>query len=392
VTSDPQIPEAPSKDWRHRRRTAAWASLALLASVAAGGCGRSRSLSPSPMCAVATTRTPPFPTTIELRNDGATTVYLSQGCIGLDYGISSCAGGYRDAVGPAYHCACSCAEASCRGPVLCGPCAPPSAAAVAPGEHQDILWDALRVADVDRGTYQCVTSEALPAARYRLAIDVYDTQDGATARAAGRLVTVDFVLPATDDRVVVDLAGPEDLCDDDPTAPAPACAETASREVPCDLAAGVNWFANGGLALFSDWSALAPPSTFTRVRTFYGPQATPASTATCMADVPRCSRDARVVTTADVTAALAHPDVKAALQVPGQLVYGLDSRPSDGAVLVVEAGAGSFAVGGPCQPGTTDFCARALPPGLAALARSLTGLDEQQMRAPACAALPTSAP
>ncbi len=376
--------------------------LTLLGLLGAGGCEGSKSALTPADGAVEQSPVPtdhaveqsqPLPLTIRFGNDGATPLYLRQACVGLEYGISSSAGGYRDALGPAFHCACSCADTSCRGALTCGQCPEPSGLPVAVGGTHEVVWPALRVSETDRGTYRCLMSQPLPAGRYRLAVNVYDTAADAMTATAGRLITVDFELSANNNVLMVSLSAAADRCDANPTVATPVCTATASREIACDFPGALKWFPDGGFRAYADSSDLMTPARYTRTRRFVDPVGTTTTPVSCTTNIPRCSLDARVATTGDIAAALGHPDVKAAFARGGMLVYGHDSRPVDGSILIVQKDGGSFGIGGPCDPATDlSFCARSVPPGLMELLRVLTDVDSQQQATPPCGSLPSTPP
>jgi hypothetical protein len=96
-----------------------------------------------------------------------------------------------------------------------------------------------------------------------------------------------------------------------------------------------------------------------------------------MAPIPRCSGDARVVTTSDLTRALLAPSVAAAFATPTP-VFGEDARPVDGAILVIRRADGkSIGVGGRCRAGSS-LCARPLTDELAALPELFSRLQSQR--------------
>ena len=102
----------------------------------------------------------------------------------------------------------------------------------------------------------------------------------------------------------------------------------------------------------------------------------------CATAIPRCARDSRVVTTADVARVLTDPGVVSAYAAGLTPVYGYDFRANDGAVLVLRRPDGtSLAIGGEC-----DGCARPLTPALRAVPPVLSLLEQQMFATPACAA------
>jgi hypothetical protein len=126
-------------------------------------------------------------------------------------------------------------------------------------------------------------------------------------------------------------------------------------------------------------SELAPPVTFARRRVF---NSNPMPDLNCSTAIPRCARDSRVVTTADVARVLADPGVVSAYARGVTPVYGYDHRANDGAVLVLRRPDGtSLAIGGEC-----DGCARPLTPALEAVPPVFSLLEQQMFATPACSA------
>lgn len=201
--------------------------------VGTGGVG-GRAIDPA--CGVPTpVKAPPYPTELRFRNDGPTPLYLHQGCIGIDYGISSCATGYRDSVEPMYQCACSCESPSCTGGLACGPCPEPTATIVAPGKSVAVMWDAIVRTSEDRGTYMCLRARNVGPGRYRVAVRVYDEAAAARISSGGRTVMQDFELPAAMAVLEIPIATVQpDPCVGSSTAATPpaAAASRATRPVP----------------------------------------------------------------------------------------------------------------------------------------------------------------
>jgi hypothetical protein len=93
---------------------------------------------------------------------------------------------------------------------------------------------------------------------------------------------------------------------------------------------------------------------------------------------------AGVVDLAEVTAALVHPDVEAALS-RRYMLYGVDTRPADGLVFVLLRGLYRLEVGSACR-GVTPGCVP-VPAGIQRAVDILQALLEQERTAPACRAL-----
>lgn len=332
-------------------------------------------------CRVAPVDRPaPYPTRFRLHNGGTTDVFLRSGCVGAEFGVSSCAAQFRDQLAIPIVCSgCACEAVSCT-PVACGECPAPGAIRVGPGETFAIDWDAVEHADDHNlGGQPCMRDRPLPAARYRFAVRVYGSADDARRDGERREVTADFALPAATD-VDVELTATS-ACDPDVMAAAPTCTAETDRAAPCSLGDRLSFEWQGGLSASLEQSQLDPTALYTHTRRYVDGSGRPASA--CMAPVPRCSRDARTVTTADVVRAMSRPDVAPAFGADTP-VYGNDARASDGSVLVVRRSDGqSLAIGSGCASGAA--CPRALTEGLRELGRVLTSLERQELDDAACA-------
>jgi hypothetical protein len=363
---------------------AALAALAFTVAALGAACGSAPGgtdpLLPVGLCAVATPSSPPpYPVQFQFRADGATPAFLQKLCLGHDFGVSSCASGFRDRLAEQVIGACDCANPQCTGPLVGGQCPAPEGTMIAPGATVSAPFSGVSTTPEPRGSYACARSHPLPAGRYRVAVDVYDTAADAQAGVNGRVVTRDFELPAPGGVVDVPLApSATDVCDATPAASVPVCAGAEAHDVPCALDTGLDFAWVGGLALASDASTIASPGTYTLKRTFA--DGTPP--ASCMVAIPRCARDARVVTTGDLERALAQPGVAAAFAGTTP-VYGSDTRPSDGSVLMLTRPDGrSVALGGACTG-----CPHPVTPALSTLESALLDLSWQMRGMPACAAL-----
>jgi len=331
-----------------------------------------------PACVVATPASPPpYATEFRFRNAGSAPLYLHTGCLGIDYGLSSCAAGFRDSLQPTFVCACPCDQASCTGGVTCGACPQDDSALVAPGQYVARTWDGIWTALEDRGSYDCQRAHPQPAGRYRIAVRVYDDATSAMKGTGGRLVTQDFDLPTTNGLDIPLSEIQSDPCAA-PTSTAPsACTGGEAHDVACSLGFSMTYGADGGLTTRTDSVALAPPAGYTLTRTFSYP-AMPAQQ--CTTAVPFCSRDSRVVTTSDLTRVLTQPAVSAAFG-SGTPVIGFDPRPMDGQILVLHRPDGTSLGIGSSGAGAT------LPAPFADVVTTLRGLDQQMRGDPACSNL-----
>ncbi|HEY4187134.1 MAG TPA: hypothetical protein VGP07_18810 [Polyangia bacterium] len=329
-----------------------------------------------PRCAVPVpTMAPPYPTEIRFKNDSGAPLYVHQGCVSIDFAISSCASGFGDSVGPTYHCACPCDLASCTSNPACGACPNPTGIEIDASQFVSASWDAVAVAEEDRGSYTCVDSRALPAGRYRVAIRVYADAASAANDQGGRLVTQDFQLPTETGVLEVPVGTVQpDPCADAPTAALPTCTGAEPHDQACALSLSMMYAREGGLSTSTDAEAIAPPAAYTRTRTFTDP-ATP--TAQCMAALPICSRDARVVTTGELSRVLTQATVVAAFGANTPVV-GYDSRANDGSILVLRRPDGkSLGIGQSAQ-------GNVVPPDFAAVTAVMSRLENQMADDPAC--------
>lgn len=166
--------------------------------------------------------------------------------------------------------------------------------------------------------------------------------------------------------------------------PADSFADTGGDGGDCAacLPARVDWELNGGMAAWYDKSALLPCNTYQRQR-FTNPTST-TPTQSCTSTVRQCAGgdvDASdSITLGEVTRALAHPDVQAAL-AKAPVLYGRDTRPVDGVVLRITTGGKQIEVGDDCAgaSGCTE-----VPAGVKALVALLTDLDERKTLPDAC--------
>ena len=349
------------------------------AGTAGGGAGGGGG-APDPACGVPTPVTsPPYPTEIRFRNDGATPLYLRTGCIGLEYGISSCASGYRDSLEPMNHCACYCDSASCTSNPSCGGCPAPSGAPVAAGAFTKVMWDAVETTEEDRGTYTCVRSRPVAPGRHRIAIRVYNDADSARDMRGGRIVTQDFDLPVATGVLQVPISAVQpDPCAGPAVAATPACTGAEPRETACTLPLSMTYGAEGGLVYRTRSSSIAPLAAYTLTQKF--PNSTTMPDQQCMAALPLCARDARVVTTSDLTRALTNPVVAGAFGA-NMPVFGYDPRPVDGTILVLRRPDGQTVGIGNSRPGAM------VPPELLEAQKVLGRLDAQMIGDPACATI-----
>jgi hypothetical protein len=126
-----------------------------------------------------------------------------------------------------------------------------------------------------------------------------------------------------------------------------ACdAGTADAGVTCNgcVSGTVGWGFTGGLVARRDSSSLDACRTYVHRRVIYNPMGTQG----CQVDLETCPG----FDVARVAALLADPVITAALM--NHTLYGIDTRPSDGAVFEITTDGGSFDIGGcgmsECRP------------------------------------------
>jgi hypothetical protein len=328
----------------------------------------------SALCAISTTETPPFQVTFRFRASGNVPVYLHRaGCAGDEWGVSSCASGFAERLGPLFgSCGlCECGGSTCSA-VTCGACYPDQGVAIAVGMSLDVPWTGESVElGVRPGGDSCEATKVLPAAKHRVAIRTYDNAGDAEARIGGWIATGDFDLPAPGGVVDVPLGGPgPEMCEPPMGATLAACTGHEARDAACDLGAAYTFEQQGGeLSLWYESFSLTPPAVFTGRRT--SNESPPAPPETCMAQIPRCSADARSITTADLTRALATQSVASAFASPMSF---FGSKEGFSQFLVVQRTDGkSLGIGNECDPG--DKLCLPLTDEMRALAQILRQLE-----------------
>jgi hypothetical protein len=341
-----------------------------------------------------TTRTPPYQLVFRLRNAGAVPVFLRQGCVGVEFDISSCGSRYSDSLGPRYLCACPCSDATCTGAVACGPCPQPAGVEIAPGASKDVTWIASQALSEDRGSFQCANRPALPAARYGLSVPLFASATEAANNAKPlRVARRSFELPAAGDLVEVPLAAPPTdggaaptaLCQTTPAQTPPVCAAPFRAEVVCGLDGTYTLARVGGsLVAAQDDAVIMPNGATTLTRKYLD---LPGAPQMCTTQLSVCGAAQDRFTTAVFMEALAAPDVVTAFAAPPFKLYGEDARAYDGQVARIQRADGmGLMVGPPCR--NNQLCGAPLTPGLAHLAAVVDKIDRQLRADPACAALP----
>lgn len=336
---------------------------------------------PLSLCPVPTiVDTPPLTANFQFENDSSKSLFLHVGCLGTEFGISSCAMGFAEVIEGTPPCSCSCSVASTGCPT-CGACPQPAALEVVAGSQSVSIWQAVQSTEEQQSGRSCNRVSDLPGGRYRVAVRVFDNARDAERNVGGRVVTRDFDLAKKAQNVAV----PIDI--DDPACGPPRgeslrlCSTSPTRENGCALPQPLTFGWEGGFVSSIETIQIEVPHTLTAIRRFH--LRADRADETCSAAFPICSRDARLVTTGDLVRALAHPSVQTAFETTLP-VYGRDDRPVDGSLLVIRRQDGtSLGIGGACTP-PDSLCSRSLKPGMADLAKLLARLRIQLFETPQC--------
>lgn len=166
----------------------------------------------------------------------------------------------------------------------------------------------------------------------------------------------------------------------------PPLADAGMRDAPCaeTLPGDLRYGSEGGRRAYNTTYSLSSPRRFLLERTF--PDATPAR---CETTIPACGA-ADDVTVDTLASAMGSADVGGAFQAAaasdaGTVLYGVDERPSDGALFFLERNGRFVYVGAPCRTGSGGACVTA-PTGVQRLVDVLAALAEQESRRPVCVA------
>jgi hypothetical protein len=146
----------------------------------------------------------------------------------------------------------------------------------------------------------------------------------------------------------------------------------AAACVDCFVLYDLHWGMDGGRVPYVDTSRLGPCRSYTHERVS---GANPPTTM-CHGDVPGCP--ARTID--DIVRLLSDPDVARSLQ--GHLLYGVDSRPTDGRVFRFGVGVDYVDVGSPCGAGSSGCYL--VPLSVSRLVATLQELDRVELASEPC--------
>lgn len=149
----------------------------------------------------------------------------------------------------------------------------------------------------------------------------------------------------------------------------------------CAFASTYTIIDGGGLVVMLDTATLSPPAAFRYERQFFRQDA---GNLSCAPALPAC-RDSTRVDVSDVEAAIAHPDVQAALAMTTMPIYG-DRGIADGPSFNFRrADNRGFSAGIACSPASATCTP--IPAGVATLAQVIRAIIDQQLADATCAAL-----
>ncbi len=166
----------------------------------------------------------------------------------------------------------------------------------------------------------------------------------------------------------------------------PPLNDAGMRDGPCAeaLTDTLRFGSEGGFRGENTTFTVSPPRRFLLERT--SPRTTPQR---CETTLPACGA-ADDVTVDTLAGTLASADVTAAFQAAaasdaGTVLYGVDDRPSDGALFFLERDGRFVYVGSPCRTGSGGACVTA-PVGVQRLVDVLNALSAQESRRAVCVA------
>jgi hypothetical protein len=164
-----------------------------------------------------------------------------------------------------------------------------------------------------------------------------------------------------------------------------ACFPPDAPTLVCSLPSALTFGSNGGKVSFQDSFALDTAGHMTVTRNYYSSTDGP-SVRTCSPALPACGASG-VVSIATIAQDLTDADVQFAFGLTTSHVYGVDQRPSDGAVWsITRASGGNILVGSPCPSPNMNSC-QPIPAGIQRLADDLRSLAYTAEALPACAGL-----
>ena len=166
-----------------------------------------------------------------------------------------------------------------------------------------------------------------------------------------------------------------------------ACMSPDSGQDACTLTTTIAFGYSGGLVAYQDGYNLGSSTGLTVTRTYVRGVVDGAAVRTCAPPLPACGTTS-AVSVSTIVADLAAADVQSAF-APGTTppIFGVDQRPTDGAIWSISlASGGSVLVGAPCPSPTMNSC-RPIPAGVQKLADDLKSLAAAAEAESACSGL-----
>jgi hypothetical protein len=154
----------------------------------------------------------------------------------------------------------------------------------------------------------------------------------------------------------------------------------------CSLPYALTFGSNGGKIAFQDGFRLDDAGNVTVTRHYYSSTDGP-TVRTCSPTLPACGASG-AVSISTIAQDLTDPDVEFAFGLTTSHVYGVDNRPSDGAVWSITRASdlSNILVGSPCPSPDMNSC-QPIPAGIQRLADDLRSLAFTAETSPACAGL-----
>jgi hypothetical protein len=164
-----------------------------------------------------------------------------------------------------------------------------------------------------------------------------------------------------------------------------ACFPPDAPTLVCSLPSALTFGSNGGKVSFQDSFALDTAGHMTVTRNYYSSMDGP-SVRTCSPALPACGSSG-AIDVSTIAQDLTDADVQFAFGLSTSHVYGVDQRPSDGAVWsITRASGGNILVGTQCPSLYMNSC-QPIPAGIQRLADDLRSLAFAAEALPACAGL-----
>jgi hypothetical protein len=181
----------------------------------------------------------------------------------------------------------------------------------------------------------------------------------------------------------------EDAAQDSKSAADVADAGADTPDAPtlvCSLSSPLTFGYTGGNVLYETVYTLDGGARITATRNYLRGITDGPTVRSCSPTLPTCG-SAGVVSISTIAQDLTDADVQLAFGLTTSRVYGIDSRPWDGAIWsITRAGGGNILVGNPCPSPATSSC-QPIPPGIQRLTDDLKSLAAAAVAAPECSGL-----